>query len=99
MSIARELILNVIVCVRPVAGLPVANRVPGVIFSLSIFIFLVFILNEPAHEQVADCFLPKPARPEAEPTTIHRPLLLLAFEINNAETKLAPRMPSLYERK
>ena len=37
--LANELILNVIVCVRPVEGLPVANRVPGVIFSLSIFIF------------------------------------------------------------
>ena len=35
--LANELILNVIVCVRPVEGLPVANRVPGVIFSLSIF--------------------------------------------------------------
>ena len=46
MSLAKELILNVIVCVRPVAGLPVANCVPGVIFSLSIFIFLVDVLND-----------------------------------------------------
>ena len=44
--LANELILNVIVCVRPVEGLPVANRDPGVIFSLSIFIFLVVVLND-----------------------------------------------------
>ena len=44
--LADELILNVIVCVRPVAGLPVANRDPGVIFSLSIFIFLVRLIND-----------------------------------------------------
>ena len=44
--LADELILNVIVCVRPVEGLPVANREPGVIFSLSIFIFLVVVLND-----------------------------------------------------
>ena len=44
--LADELILNVIVCVRPVAGLPVANRDPGVIFSLSIFIFLIVVLND-----------------------------------------------------
>ena len=44
--LADELILNVIVCVLPVAGLPVANCDPGVIFSLSIFIFLVVVLND-----------------------------------------------------
>ena len=44
--LADELIRNVIVCVRPVAGLPVANRDPGVIFTLSIFIFLVVVLND-----------------------------------------------------
>lgn len=44
--LADELILIVIVCVRPVEGLPVANRDPGVIFSLSIFIFLVVVLND-----------------------------------------------------
>ena len=98
--LANELILNVIVCVRPVEGLPVANRVPGVIFSLSIFIFLVDVLNDTRPWAGSRLFfLPKPARPLAGPTAIHRPLLQLAFEINDAETKLAPRMPSLYERK
>lgn len=36
----------VIVCIRPVAGLPVANRDPGVILSLYIFIFLVVVLTD-----------------------------------------------------
>ena len=44
-------------------------------------------------------FLPKPARPEAGPATIRRPLLLLVFEINDAKPKLASLMPALYERK
>ena len=73
--LANELILNVIVCVRPVEGLPVANRDPGVIFSLSIFIFLVVVLNDT--RPWAECrlyFLPKPARPKAEPASIRRPL-------------------------
>ena len=98
--LAKALIFNVIVCVRPVAGLPVANRDPGVIFSLSIFIFLVVVLNDA--RPWAGCrlfFLPKPARPLAGPATIRRPLLLLAIEINDTKPKFATLMPALYERK
>ena len=97
--LANELILNVIVCVRPVEGLPVANRVPGVIFSLSIFIFLVDVLNDTRPWAGSRLFFAKAGPAIGRARNYSSTMHLLAFEINDAETKLAPRIPSLNERK
>ena len=108
--LADELILNVIVCVRPVAGLPVANRDPGVIFFLSIFIFLVRLSNDARPWAGCRLFFATAgsatgrARNYSSTSTMLSRLrycciLLLVFEINDAKPKLATLMPALYERK
>ena len=97
--IANELILNVIVCVRPVEGLPVANRDPGVIFSLSIFIFLVVVLNDTRPWAGCRLFFAKAGPAGGRAHSYSSTILLLTFEINDAETKLAPLMSGFYKWK